>query len=164
MTNGRLFSLEAASVEETCAIAQRLAPLLRRGDCIALAGDLGAGKTEFARALIRALAQDALLEVTSPTFTLMQNYPVMLAGKEAACWHADLYRVENPAELIELGLEEAAQEGILVVEWPEIAAHSLPPEQLYVQFEREKTEARRLKFFGDASWQLRLSALYGKTS
>jgi tRNA threonylcarbamoyl adenosine modification protein YjeE len=104
-----------------------LAALLRPGDVLALEGDLGAGKTELARAVIRARA-GADIPVPSPTFTLVQVYD--LPGLTLT--HADLYRLEggNRDELAELGLEEAWEIGALLVEWPERALDLLPPDRL----------------------------------
>ena len=115
---------EAATQRLAGDIAARLAP----GDVIALSGGLGAGKTSFARALLRALAGIADLEVPSPTFTLTQTYAV--GGLTVT--HADLYRVTDPAELDELGLAEAAEEGAVLVEWPEHAGSRLPEARLTI--------------------------------
>ena len=102
-----------ATLEDTIALAGRMAAQARPGDVIALQGDLGTGKTEFARAFIRALV-GLPLEVASPTFTLLQTYP----SPQGDIWHYDLYRVEDPSALRELGLEEALQ-NIVLIEWPE---------------------------------------------
>jgi tRNA threonylcarbamoyl adenosine modification protein YjeE len=104
-----------------------LAALLRPGDVLALEGDLGAGKTELARAVIRARA-GADIPVPSPTFTLLQVYD--LPGLTLT--HADLYRLGggDPAELAELGLEETWETGALLVEWPERALDLLPTDRL----------------------------------
>jgi tRNA threonylcarbamoyl adenosine modification protein YjeE len=115
---------EAATRRLAEDVAMRLAP----GDVVALSGGLGAGKTTFARALLRALAGDPALEVPSPTFTLAQAYSV--GG--LAVTHADLYRIADPAELDELGLMDAAEGGVVLVEWPENAGDRLPPERLTV--------------------------------
>lgn len=115
---------EAATARLAEDVAMRLAP----GDVIALSGGLGAGKTTFARALIRALAGDPDLEVPSPTFTLAQTYSV--GGLTVT--HADLYRIGDPAELDELGLAEAAEDGAVLVEWPENAGDRLPPGRLTI--------------------------------
>lgn len=152
------------SLPDVQALAAKLASLLRRGDCVTLAGDLGAGKTEFARALIRTLAGDDALEVASPTFTLMQSYPVTLGGEMAVAWHADLYRIEHPGELVELGLEEAVSDGVLLVEWPEIAQAILPENALHARIIMEKEGTRRIEGLGDASWLLRLASLSATTS
>ncbi len=108
----------------TQALAREIALFAKPGDLIALAGDLGSGKTSFARAFIRALAADDRLEVPSPTFTLVQNY-----GKaRIPMTHCDLYRLGDAAETAELGLEDALEEGIVLVEWPERGGGALPGE------------------------------------
>jgi tRNA threonylcarbamoyladenosine biosynthesis protein TsaE len=116
---GRTFDL--ADETETAALAARLAAIARPGDFIALSGPLGAGKTSFARAFIRALAGPAT-EVPSPTFTLVQTYD----SPKGTVWHGDLYRVSAPEEAIELGIEEALGDSILLVEWPERLGPFLP--------------------------------------
>lgn len=108
----------------TRALARRLAVVLRPGDVVALHGDLGAGKTAFARALIRALVGDEGEEVPSPTFTLVQTY----ALPDATVWHFDLYRLSEANEVIELGWEEARQ-GIVLVEWPDRLGPLLPADR-----------------------------------
>jgi tRNA threonylcarbamoyladenosine biosynthesis protein TsaE len=97
----------------TESLARRLAGVARPGDVIALWGGLGAGKTAFARAFVRA-AGDPAEEVPSPTFTLVQTY-ALAAGP---CWHFDLYRLQAPDEVWELGIEEAFAGGIVLIEWP----------------------------------------------
>ena len=100
----------------TAGLARALAPLLRPGDTLLLDGPVGAGKTHFARALIRARQGDAAEDVPSPTFTLVQTY-ADAAGVEL--WHADLYRLSDPSELVELGLDEAMDSAITLIEWPD---------------------------------------------
>ncbi|MDH4413657.1 MAG: tRNA (adenosine(37)-N6)-threonylcarbamoyltransferase complex ATPase subunit type 1 TsaE [Rhizobium sp.] len=102
---------------------------LQVGDCVALEGDLGAGKSTLSRALIRALADDPDLEVPSPTFTLVQNYDLKIPIA-----HFDLYRLSDPGELDELGLEEALAEGICLVEWPAKAGRGLPKNRIDIHF------------------------------
>jgi N-acetylmuramate 1-kinase len=111
--------------------ARFLAGELKPGDVVALSGDLGAGKTTLARAIIRALAGDETLEVPSPTFTLVQSYET----PRGPVVHADLYRVNDPDELHELGFEEAAEAGIVLVEWPERAGEVLKPDRLEIALE-----------------------------
>lgn len=100
----------------TSKLGEDIALALRPGDLIALGGDLGTGKTTLARALIRAVAGDPVLEVPSPTFTLVQPYETRIP-----IWHFDLYRLSGPEELEELGLPEALEAGAALVEWPERA-------------------------------------------
>ena len=126
-------TLDLAGEADTIALGQRLADMARRGDVIALYGDLGAGKTTLARALIRKLMGPET-EAPSPTFTLVQTYP----GPDLTIWHFDLYRLNDPREARELGLEEAV-EGLSLIEWPERLGRDLPIARLEV----------RLSFSGD---------------
>ena len=105
----------ARNEDETIRVAVSLAACLHAGDLVFLQGDLGAGKTVFARALIRALMDDSALEVPSPTFTLVQTYE----GQDISVYHYDLYRIKDPEEIFELGWEEALSGAIVLVEWPE---------------------------------------------
>ncbi len=107
--------------QATAEFGEDLAAALRAGDVILLEGDLGAGKTTLARALVRALADDPQLEVPSPTFTLVQTYAMRIPVA-----HVDLYRLAAPEEIDELGLDEAARTGAVLVEWPQRAAGRLP--------------------------------------
>ncbi len=110
------------SEQETANIAAAMAILLKEGDVLCLEGDLGTGKSVFARALVRALAGDAGLEVPSPTFTLVQTYET----PGGIVWHFDLYRLRHPDEIIEIGWEDARGGGIVLVEWPERLGPYLP--------------------------------------
>ena len=107
-------------------LAMDLAVALDAGDVITLSGDLGAGKTTLARAVIRYLAGNARLEVPSPTFTLLQAYDL----PQFSIVHADLFRVETLAELAELGWDEAADGAVLFVEWPERAGTLIQTDRL----------------------------------
>ncbi|MGH6994064.1 MAG: tRNA (adenosine(37)-N6)-threonylcarbamoyltransferase complex ATPase subunit type 1 TsaE [Stellaceae bacterium] len=120
------FTVALADEQATHALMRDIAASLEPGDLITLSGDLGAGKTTFARALIRHLAGDAGVEVPSPTFTLMQSY----ALPRFTLIHADLYRLSGPAELAELGLEDAADDAVTVLEWPDRAEGLLPADRL----------------------------------
>lgn len=120
-------SLTLGSLDDTRAVALRVAQALRAGDTVLLAGDLGAGKTTFAQALIGALSTEPV-EVTSPTFTLVQDYPVMLRdGTRVHIFHYDLYRIENPSALAELGMDEA-EDQVRLIEWPERLGHHFTPQ------------------------------------
>ena len=105
--------LDLADEAATAALASEVAGFITAGDLITLSGDLGAGKTTFARALIRRLCDDPDMEAPSPTFTLMQIYD----GQEFPIVHADLYRIKSPDELAELGWDEAADGALVIVEW-----------------------------------------------
>jgi tRNA threonylcarbamoyl adenosine modification protein YjeE len=115
----------------TAALAEDVALALACGDVVALSGDLGSGKTTFARALLRALAGDSTLEVPSPTFTLVQAYEV--PGFRVS--HFDLYRLESQSEIDEIGLVSAIEESAVLVEWPEKVAERLPEDTVWVGFE-----------------------------
>lgn len=112
----------------TARLAADLATILVPGDTVTLSGGLGAGKTTFARALIRALCGAPDLEVPSPTFTLVQTYD----GLACPVVHADLYRLSGPEDLYELGFEEITQGAITLIEWPDRAGHLLPADRLDV--------------------------------
>ena len=121
------------------ALGARLAQMLRAGDAIALQGGLGAGKTTFARGLIEAYA--GIGEVPSPTYTLVQTYD----SGPLPVWHYDLYRLEDAADLTELGWDETA-DGIVLVEWPERAGPDwFPSTSLRLGLEIGPGEARRLR-------------------
>jgi N-acetylmuramate 1-kinase len=124
------FSIVLANELATRKLAVDIAAILKGGDLITLSGDLGAGKTAFARALIRHLANDDTLDVPSPTFTLVQSY----ALPRFPVVHADLYRVAQTSELAELGVDEAAEDAVVLVEWPDRAGDALPPDRLDIAF------------------------------
>ncbi|NDV02803.1 tRNA (adenosine(37)-N6)-threonylcarbamoyltransferase complex ATPase subunit type 1 TsaE [Pseudoroseicyclus tamaricis] len=147
---------ELAGEAETAAAARRLAPLLRPGDCLLLSGEIGAGKSTFARALIRAALGDEEAEVPSPTFTLVQPY----AAPVAEIWHADLYRLGDPGEVAELGLWEALEDGaICLIEWPERLEGSTPVGALHLHLQAGE-HAHRLALSGPQAWRDRLEAAF----
>ena len=120
--------------DATTALAHRIAPLLGAGDVILLQGPIGAGKSHFARALIQARLGRAE-DVPSPTFTLVQTYHP--DGPEV--WHADLYRLTDPAEVDELGLTQAFDEAIVLVEWPDRLGRLRPAKALALDLTPEAT-------------------------
>ena len=139
----------------TAALAARLAAQVAPGDIIALRGDLGVGKTSFARAFIRARG-DADEEVPSPTFTLVQIYQT----DAVAIWHFDLYRLEAAEEAWELGIEEAFASGVSLIEWPERLASLLPQRRLEITLDfGDRPDARRASLAGDAGWRARLAGV-----
>ncbi|TZG38531.1 tRNA (adenosine(37)-N6)-threonylcarbamoyltransferase complex ATPase subunit type 1 TsaE [Agrobacterium sp. B1(2019)] len=110
--------------KDTIRLGEDLALALKPGDCLALIGDLGAGKSTLARAFIRAMANEPDLEVPSPTFTIIQTYDARIPVA-----HLDLYRLSDVSELDELGIDEMLEDGVCLIEWPNIAADVLPPQQ-----------------------------------
>ncbi|GAB4298738.1 MAG: tRNA (adenosine(37)-N6)-threonylcarbamoyltransferase complex ATPase subunit type 1 TsaE [Roseovarius sp.] len=122
-------TLTCPDPEATARVARALAAILRPGDTVLLQGDVGAGKTHFARAAIQA-AMVAPEDVPSPSYTLVQTY----RGREGEIWHADLYRLGDAAELAELGLEEAFETAIVFVEWPDRLGKLAPPGALIIDF------------------------------
>jgi tRNA threonylcarbamoyl adenosine modification protein YjeE len=124
------FSVVLPDELATRRLAIDVANVLQAGDLVTLSGDLGAGKTAFARAMIRHLADDEKIEVPSPTFTLLQTYDL----PRFHLVHADLYRTADPAELDELGLADSAEDTVTLLEWPDRAAGLLPPDRLDIAF------------------------------
>lgn len=119
-------TITTTSEAETESAARSLAAKLQGNEVITLQGNLGMGKTVFARALIRALSGDETLEVPSPTFTLVQTYD----SDKGAISHFDCYRLEEAEEIFELGWEEALTDGIVLLEWPERISPFLPQRRL----------------------------------
>src|SRR6478672_11329884 len=124
------YSFTAAIADEaaTYSLMTDVAAVIEPGDVVALSGDLGAGKTAFARALIRYLAGDRTIEVPSPTFTLIQIYDL----PQFPVVHADFYRLSGTAELAELGFDDLPEGAVVLIEWPDRAAGFLPPDRLDV--------------------------------
>ncbi|MBV9549356.1 MAG: tRNA (adenosine(37)-N6)-threonylcarbamoyltransferase complex ATPase subunit type 1 TsaE [Alphaproteobacteria bacterium] len=127
------------------ALAARIAPLLIRGDAVALWGELGAGKTTLARETLRALGVSE--DVPSPTFTLVQTYET----PRLAVAHYDWYRLKAARELDELGFGEALENGAVLVEWPQRAPEYLPDDTLHLRLSSEG-EGRRVKITGPERW------------
>jgi tRNA threonylcarbamoyladenosine biosynthesis protein TsaE len=116
------FSMSLADETATAALGATLAQRLRPGDVVGLQGELGSGKTTLARAILRAAAGDPELIVPSPTFTLVEVYET----PRGTFWHFDLYRLDAPEQVFELGWEEALAEGIVLIEWPQRLGDLLP--------------------------------------
>jgi tRNA threonylcarbamoyladenosine biosynthesis protein TsaE len=160
-------SFELPGEAATAALARDVAGRARAGDVIALFGELGTGKTVFARAFINALPRpDAVAaggapapgpeEVPSPSFTLLQIYE----RAPAPVWHFDLYRLDRPADALELGFEEAHGHAITLIEWPERLGPLLPAERLEIRLAfADDPDARRVTLFGTGAWPGRLHGL-----
>ncbi|MFW6154814.1 MAG: tRNA (adenosine(37)-N6)-threonylcarbamoyltransferase complex ATPase subunit type 1 TsaE [Planctomycetota bacterium] len=133
------------SLDETIALGRRFAANLAVGDCVALAGPLGAGKTQFVRGVAVGLGLDDGRMVRSPTFVLMQEYPARVP-----VYHLDAYRLSDPeAELIDLGFEEMLTDGIVLLEWAERAASLLPAGTWTVEIEITGPTDRRFRIRRD---------------
>jgi tRNA threonylcarbamoyladenosine biosynthesis protein TsaE len=133
------FSMSLANETATAELGATLAQRLRPGDVVGLYGELGSGKTTLARAILRAAAGDPDLIVPSPTFTLVEIYETA----RGTYWHFDLYRLETPEQVYELGWEEARAEGIVLIEWPQRLG-ALLPKHLSVTLEVEGDGRRAL--------------------
>ena len=160
MTGPATFSVALANETATAQLMADLALLVGPGDVITLSGDLGAGKTAAARAMIRYLASDEALEVPSPTFTLAQSY-----DQPFPIVHADLYRINDASELEEIGLSPLPEGTLALIEWPERAAEALPEDRIDIAFSHRPmfgSSARAAEFtgYGKAAAQVeRLRAL-----
>jgi hypothetical protein len=130
MTSSTTFSVALANEAATAHLMADLALLIGAGDVITLSGDLGAGKTAAARAMIRYLADDETIEVPSPTFTLAQGYEL----SSFPLVHADLYRINDPTELEEIGLSPLPDGAVALIEWPERAGGALPADRIDIAF------------------------------
>ena len=125
------------SPAETIALARTLATTLRRGDVLALSGDLGAGKTHFVKGLAAGLG--AAASVTSPTFTLLHEYP----GGHLPLYHFDFYRLDDADEALKIGLDEYLDgDGACVIEWAEKFPALLPPHTRWLRFTHREDGAR----------------------
>jgi tRNA threonylcarbamoyladenosine biosynthesis protein TsaE len=132
--------------EATARLGAALAALARAGDVIALSGPLGVGKTALARGFLAALGHEG--EVPSPSFAIVQPYDDV----DPPVWHVDLYRIEDPAELDELGLDSAA-DAVLLVEWPERAGEGAWPDALQLSLDFAESGARRLTAKAPPAWE-----------
>ncbi len=146
---------DVAAVKE---FACRIAPLLKLGDVLALDGALGAGKTELCRAIIHGLGESG--DVPSPTFNLVQIYDRITP----VVWHMDLYRLDQPEEAFELGMEEAFRTAVSLIEWPAKLGPYLPPGFLTLRLEiipagDPENMPRKLTIIGDGDWKNRLQKM-----
>ena len=161
LTDGALRVTVADALGMT-ALAEAVAPLAKRGDVVALRGPLGAGKTVFCRGFILARGRAAGLgpedigEVPSPTFTLVQTYEL----PDTPIWHFDLFRLERPADALELGIEDAFATAISLIEWPERLGSLLPANRLDLEIEFTGAgDGRGLRLSGGGAWPTRLLQL-----
>jgi tRNA threonylcarbamoyladenosine biosynthesis protein TsaE len=145
MGNGISIQITSTSPNQTDVLAQAIAPLLVAGDCLLLSGDIGAGKSHFCRAVIlqRLLHVGLHEDVPSPTYTLVQTYDDTICD----IWHADLYRLTDPQEVVELGLQDAFDSAICLVEWPDRLAVDAPQNALSIHIAPTETDSARILTF-----------------
>lgn len=144
------------TLQRTYEIAQKIANISKPKDVLLLRGDLGAGKTEFARAFIRALTHDHMI-VPSPTFTLVEIYET----ERAPIWHFDLYRLKSEDEIWDLGIEEAFYQGITLIEWPERLGKIFTSQDyldIFLHLQND-TQKREVTLTPSGNWENRLETL-----
>lgn len=149
--------LYSNSPSDTFRIGRILGEGLEKGDCVALTGELGTGKTCLTQGIARGLGVPNTYAITSPTFTLINEYP----GRNASLYHLDVYRLTGPADLMEMGFEEyLLGSGVVVIEWAEKIKNLVPEEALCVSISYVDEEERRIEISGlperMASWKLGL--------
>lgn len=150
-----LFTRLLHNLDDTTALAAELAAHTEAGDVLLLQGDLGVGKTAFCRAFIQSLLE-IKEDVPSPTFTLVQTFQ----GRDFPLWHFDLYRLKHPQEAVELGIEEAFDEGVSLIEWPALIAEMLPENCLCLTFSYGIDKgARKVELQGTGTWEEKLKAI-----
>ncbi len=150
-SNTKIFETE----EETRNFATHLAPLLRPGDVILLVGDIGAGKSFLSRAIIRFFLGEGA-EVPSPTFTLVQTYET----HNFEIWHCDLYRLSSPDEIIELGLTEAFDDEVCLIEWPDRLGDDLPKNALTIEMSATAAGHTATLLSQNQDWEMRFKDVF----
>lgn len=148
-----LFAFSLPDEATTAALAGQIAPRLKQGDTLLLEGEIGAGKSAFARALIRARL-NRMEDVPSPTFTIVQTYE----DEAGDIWHCDLYRLTHPDEALELGLEEAFETAICLIEWPDRLGDEAPRSALTLSFVAQDND-HHVTISGPTPWANRLRGL-----
>lgn len=153
----KLGSVVSEEESQTLELGKKLGRLLQQPTLVLLQGDLGAGKTVFARGVARGLGVDPQIPITSPTFTLMNHYQARLD-----LYHFDLYRLSDPDELIELGFDDYAYgSGVTLIEWPEKLGNSETP-GLWVDLKRIDDERREIDFSFQGEENKELSVILQK--
>ena len=129
------------------AFGRDLAKQLKAGDIVTLSGPLSAGKTTLVRGLLSGLGHEG--EVPSPSFAIVQPYEML----SPPVWHVDLYRIENPADIDELGLDDVGEDGVLIIEWPEHAGGNAWPQALALSLEVMEDGSRALTAEVPGAWE-----------
>lgn len=156
------YVIKSKSKEATLELGRSLGKIVQGGDTLCLTGDLGAGKTALAKGIAAGLGITSA--VTSPTFTLIQEYAVSLRSTPLRLVHMDLYRLQRPEEVEVIGVEDAFQtDAICLIEWPEIAKDYLPEDRLDIQIQGSGEDIRIFTFhFQDERWQERLQQVFSE--
>lgn len=149
-----LLDVPLSQEADTLTFARALGKLLQPGDVVCLWGDLGAGKSTLARALIQGRMGDDT-DAPSPTFTLVQTYE----APDYDIWHFDLYRLEDPSEVLELGIEDAFAEAVSLIEWPDRLGPYMPLERIDVVITHGENDGRDLALYAPPAWEERLQPL-----
>ena len=131
----------------TLALGGELAKAIQVGDVVTLSGPLSAGKTTLVRGLLKALGHKG--EVPSPSFAIVQPYEIL----QPPVWHVDLYRIDDPSDLAELGLEDIRDDGVLIIEWPEHGDAAAWPEALNLSLNVDEDGARALTANVPSAWE-----------
>jgi tRNA threonylcarbamoyladenosine biosynthesis protein TsaE len=150
----KLRTLSLPDLAATQAFGERLSKHLRSGDIVCLEGGLGVGKTTLARVVIACLT--GVLDAPSPTYTIIQTYETR---EGVAIWHADLYRVENRDEFDEIGLEDAFDDAITLIEWPDRLEDQIPPDRLVISLNPSADgmdTGREVRITGWGEWESRI--------
>src|SRR5215217_192675 len=158
-SGGSSFTVALANEQATERLVTDVAGALEPGDLVTLSGDLGAGKTTFARAMIRYLADNPAIPVPSPTFTLIQTYDL----PRFPVVHADLYRLSGPGELAELGFDDLPEKAVVLLEWPDRAAGFLPADRLDIAFTlapKHGSDARNVRVTGYGGLAIRAERMH----
>lgn len=146
-------TITLATENDTHRFAEQIATILRVGDVVLLSGEIGAGKSAFSRAVIRTLA-GAEIEVPSPTFTLVQTYEL----GPFDIWHCDLYRLTHPDEAFELGLDDAFETAVCLIEWPDRLSDDAPANALNLHFSAN-SNGHSVTFTPTGAWIARLDSV-----
>lgn len=135
-----MFAIKTHNMDETFLLAQKMAKNLQASDCLAFFADLGMGKSVLSRHIIQNYMEDLHMNIPSPTFTLVQIYD----QKQPEIWHMDLYRLQEPEEAIELGIDEGINEKIMLIEWAQNLGSMLPSNAIHISIKKGDHENERI--------------------
>lgn len=151
-------AITVPNADAMATLGGKMADFLAAGDVVCLRGGLGAGKTCLARGLVRAVMGDKTMDVPSPTYTLVQTYePDADSQADFDVWHFDLYRLDAAKDVWALGIEEAFDAGVCVIEWPERIESLLSGAELELRIAPDDHDGRVVQIYGNDNWAKRLS-------